>query len=127
MSAEPAITPQEFAQAVLDAFEAAGLHTDDELHDARGPSSTTMTKYRKVAAGVETMKEPRGDSYRAIDRAAGWEPGSARALWRRGARPVPQSEFLSSPKDLAALREYVLGADLPPAKREEILRVLDAG
>lgn len=87
MSAEPAISPQVFAQRVLAAFEDVGRLTDLDVDRAGGPSSTTMTKYRKVAAGAATMPEPRGDTYRAIDAAAGWRPGSARALWRRGVEP----------------------------------------
>lgn len=74
--------PKAFAERVLAAFESAGHVTDEDVVAAGGPSTTTLTKYRKVAAGEMTMKEPRGDVLRRIDLAADWRVGSARALWR---------------------------------------------
>lgn len=79
--------PSDFARQVLEAFAAAGHATDEEIGDAGGPSTTTLAKYRKVAAGEMTMSEPRGDVLRRIDVAAKWRGGSARALWRTGAIP----------------------------------------
>lgn len=78
---------QRFAAEVLAAFRAAGHYTDQEVGDAGGPSTTTMTKLRKVAEGEGEMPEPRGDTYKKIDAAAEWMPGSARALWRDGSIP----------------------------------------
>lgn len=88
--------PSEFARRVLDAFDAAGHATDEEVGDAGGPSTTTLAKYRKVASGEMTMTEPRGDVLRRIDRAAGWRSGSARAFWRDGAEPrqIPRQQTL---------------------------------
>lgn len=83
--------PSEFARRVLDAFEEAGHATDEEVGDAGGPSTTTLAKYRKVASGEMSMTEPRGDVLRRIDAAAGWELGSARALWRDQRDPAPGS------------------------------------
>lgn len=80
--------PSEFARRVLEAFQAAGHATDEEVGDAGGPSTTTMAKYRKVANGEMKMGEPRGDVLRRIDRVARWQSGSARALWREGRDPV---------------------------------------
>lgn len=88
--------PSEFAQRVLNAFEEAGHATDEEVGNADGPSTTTLAKYRKVAAGEMTMGEPRGDVMKRIDQAAKWEPGSARALWRQGRAPEPATRTVSS-------------------------------
>lgn len=78
---------QQFAATVLAAFRAAGNHTDQEVGEAGGPSTTTMTMLRKVAEGEGDMPSPRSDTLRKIDRAAGWRTGSARALWVDGADP----------------------------------------
>ncbi len=80
---------QSFATEVLHGFKAAGCHTDEEIREAGGPSTTTLTKLRKVAEGDGTMPPPRGDTLRKIDRAASWVSGSARALWATGTAPVP--------------------------------------
>lgn len=87
--------PSDFARRVLEAFAAAGHATDEEIGDAGGPSTTTLAKYRKVAAGEMTMNEPRGDVLRRIDRAANWRSGSARALWRGGEEPRPPAPSLA--------------------------------
>lgn len=87
--------PSDFARQVLEAFAAAGHATDEEIGDAGGPSTTTLAKYRKVAAGDMTMSEPRGDVLRRIDQAANWRSGSARALWRGGEAPQPPRPTLA--------------------------------
>lgn len=76
-----------FARRVLQGFLDAGLTTDEEVRAAHGPSTSTMTKLRAAAEKGYQMPEPRGDTYRNIDRAAGWRSGSARALWRTGDQP----------------------------------------
>lgn len=81
--------PQAFAQRVLDAFTARGHVTDALIEAADGPSTSTMTKLRKVAKGIETMPYPREPTWSKIDRAAGWQRGSARGLWF-GRDPRPQ-------------------------------------
>lgn len=73
---------QDYAKRVLMAFEIAGLYTDEEIKAAGGPSSSTMTKFRRVAEG-DDMPEPRGDTHRRIDTALGWPMGSSRELWHR--------------------------------------------
>lgn len=78
---------QQYASRVLAAFTQAGHYTDQEIVAAGGPSTTTLTKIRKVAAGGAAMPEPRGDVHRKIDTAAGWVPGSSRRLWHRGEEP----------------------------------------
>lgn len=82
--------PQRFAQMVLGAFEAAGLFTDPQVIAAGGPSTSTMTLLRKVANPDDptTMSEPREPTWGKVDKAAGWRPGSARAVWR-GGDPTP--------------------------------------
>lgn len=80
---------QKFAATALDAFKAAGHYTDQEVGNAGGPSTTTMTLLRKVANGSSEMREPRSDMLKKIDAAAGWPVGSARLLWERGELPGP--------------------------------------
>lgn len=78
---------QHFAKTALAAFDERGLTTDEMVRFAGGPSNTTMTVLRKVARGETTMKEPRSDTARRIERAAYWKPGSVRELWRNGTMP----------------------------------------
>lgn len=108
---------QDFARRVLAAFKDAGHYTDDEVKDAGGPSSTTMTKLRKARDGQE-MDEPRGDVHRRIDTAAGWQIGSSRMLWHKGQEPTPGDGL-----DLA---EQVRQSNLPDNAKEHILRRLAA-
>jgi hypothetical protein len=82
---------QQFARRVLDAFVEAGIATDALVGAAGGPSTSTMTKLRKVAVGEDTMPEPREPTWSKIDKAAGWLPGSARRVWH-GAEPTPMAE-----------------------------------
>lgn len=79
---------QHFAQRVLAAFAVAGRHTDREVADARGPSSTTMTMLRKVANGDGTFTTLRSDTLRRIDAAANWSTGSAKEFWINGTEPT---------------------------------------
>lgn len=99
---------QRFAAAVLAAFKAAGHYTDQEVGDAGGPSTTTLTKLRKVADEGASMPPPRSDTLKKIDKAADWEPGSARELWQFGTSPK-----LSKPSNL----HEVLGLE-PPSPEE---------
>lgn len=78
---------QRFARTVLAAFTAAGNRTEAQIAKADGPSSSTMTKLRKVAAGESEMAEPREPTWTKIENAARWRPGSARAVWD-GGKPV---------------------------------------
>lgn len=124
-SAAMSSNAQRFAVAVLDGFKAAGHYTDDEIGEAGGPSTTTLTKLRKVAADGGDMPPPRGDTLRKIDRAAGWMPGSARALWQTGADPKPNTssermrEILGQPpltaEQLRKQRRWSAGAASPEA------------
>ena len=106
---------QNFARRVLAAFKDAGHYTDDEIKSAGGPSSTTLTKLRKAAAGLG-MDEPRGDVHRRIDVAAGWRPGASRALWHHGQEPSAETAG-----DLIA---EVRRSNLPDNVKEHILRRL---
>jgi hypothetical protein len=92
---------QRFAQVVLKAFVDAGRATDKEVGEAGGPSTSTMTTLRKVARGGGTMRDPRPDSLRKIERAARWTTGSARALWETGAEPTvePRYTFTDAVRD----------------------------
>jgi hypothetical protein len=95
-------TQQRFAKIVLAAFKTAGRHTDEEVGDADGPSTSTMSKLRKVALGESLMATPRGDTYKRIDTAAKWERGSAREVWA-GGDPTPLRTVASpSVESLAA-------------------------
>lgn len=79
---------QEFARVVLEAFKAAGVTTDTEVAQAKGPSTSTMTKLRKAAKGKSNLPRPRRPTLEAIERAAGWAPGSAARVWE-GGEPEP--------------------------------------
>lgn len=81
-------TDQSFAKRVLSAFEAAGHATDDEVRRAGGPSTTSMTRLRKVADGKLAMGTTRTNMFHGIDEAAQWEYGSARKLLEQGTQPV---------------------------------------
>lgn len=83
---------QRFAQTVLDAFRAAGNYTDQEIGEDGGPSTTTLSKLRKVFEEGGDMPAPRGDTLRKIDHAAHWYPGSARELWAHGQPPRMRPE-----------------------------------
>lgn len=80
---------QRFATRVLEAFVAAGNHTDTEVKDAGGPSSTFMTSLRRAARGDSELASVRTDTLRRIDAAAHWVEGSARSLWLWQDEPVP--------------------------------------
>lgn len=102
--------PKRFAAAVIEGFQVAGLYTDAEIYSAGGPSTTTMTKLRKVAAGEEAMSEPRTPTYAKIERAAGWTHGSARGIWRDGA--LPQLKVV----------EAVPSVTLTPANMDQVVQ-----
>lgn len=72
---------QRFAQRVLAAFREAGNRTDAQVIQAKGPSTSTMTKLRKVAEGEEEMTQPREPTWTNIDSAANWPDGTARRVW----------------------------------------------
>jgi len=96
--------PERFAQIVLAAFADAGLHTDAQIIKAGGPSTSTMTTFRKVAdpENEATMGEPREPTWSKVDAAAGWESGSARRVWA-GEDPVggakQDADYVASPGD----------------------------
>lgn len=79
---------QEFAKVVLAAFAKARRHTDRQIGDAGGPSTSKMTTLRKVAAGEQPSMKMRSDTLRRIDAAADWFTGSAHDFWTNGTRPT---------------------------------------
>ncbi len=81
---------QRFAAIVLARFEQMGLFTDAEVLIAGGPSSSTMTAYRRARDGEGDLAEPRNPVWRKIEQAAGWAAGSARRVWA-GQDPVEAS------------------------------------
>lgn len=93
------MTSQDFARAVLEAFERAGRATDMDVVNAGGPSTTTMTSLRKAAAGKIFLKPPRNDTFRRIDDAANWKPGTARRVWRDGHVPPGNTAALRTVND----------------------------
>lgn len=84
---------QDFAKRVLEAFAAAGCHTDKEVAEFGGPSSTTMTSLRKAAVDGSDFPSLRSDTLRRIDRAAMWRPNGARELWLNGTEPTLQERY----------------------------------
>lgn len=87
MSAEQEDPGRRFAQAALAAFAAAGRTGDREVYAAEGPSSSHMTLLRKAAAGEGVMPRPRRNTFEAIENAANWPRGTARAVWEGEAPP----------------------------------------
>jgi hypothetical protein len=116
--------PQRFARRVLAAFTAAGNRTEAQIAKAEGPSTSTMTKLRKVAEGERSMTEPREPTWTKIENAARWQPGSARLVWE-GGDPVPLPDNDQGSRDeeaLEALREEVrlLRLEVRALKRDDI-------
>src|SRR5690349_2130906 len=108
---------QQFALTVLQAFRDAGNDTDAEVARAGGPSNSTMSKIRKVAAGVAEMDRPRGDTLEGIDRAAGWERGAAKRLWG-------YAESSREPSSLEIKIAEVEGTHLSDALKAELIAAL---
>lgn len=101
---------QAFAAVVIDAFRQAGHGTDEEIVGAGGPSTSTLTKLRKAAAGEEDYPEPRNPTWRKIEKAAGWSAGDARRTWETGEAParsvgsdVQADGYVASPGERATI------------------------
>lgn len=123
---------RDFAKHVLDAFAAAGNHTDREVSDAGGPSSTFMTLLRKVAAGKSTFPALRSDTLRRIDAAANWRYNASRDFWMSGEVPTedslgrPLSEGNPPPNRIGDPQEaYVRKLDARILETEERLDLLE--
>lgn len=110
---------QRFASVVLAAFVAAELSTDVEIVRAGGPSNSTLTKYRAARDDGAPLAEPREPTWSKIDKAARWEPGSARRVWA-GEDPTPVRPVQQDPSYVEAEGERV-EADVTNA---EIMREL---
>lgn len=108
---------QRFAEVVLAAFATEGHTTDELVHDAGGPSSTYMTGLRKTAAGAE-MKEPRSDTYRRIERAAGWKRGSGRRVWL-GGEPETLNRSADVLREVLGLSPDVVVEERPRGPRKK--------
>lgn len=92
--------------------------TQLEVWQAGGPSNTTLTKIENGLQQSMTRK-----TARALDVGLQWEPGSAKRTWE-GGEPTPLLPGVA-PENSARLRRIILESDIEPAKREELLRVLD--
>lgn len=92
---------QQFAETVLEAFQAAGRYTDVEVAEAGGPSSSWMTELRKIRDGAKQNfdAQPRSDTLRRIDAAANWRQGSARKLLFTGTLPAERETVTPMPQD----------------------------
>lgn len=80
---------QRFARVVLGAFEAVGRTTDTLVSRAGGPSTSTMTKLRNAAKGVDDLAEPRSNTLAAIEAVTGWPAGTAKRVWNGAEPPDP--------------------------------------
>lgn len=116
--------PQAFASRVLEAFEAAGNHTDAEVLAAGGPSDSTMTHIRAVSEGRATWSEPREPTWTKIDNAAGWQRGSARAVWK-GGEPTPRPRIEGEVNTDPEFIEYVKRAPMKESLRRELLAAIE--
>lgn len=116
-----------FARIVLARFKELGFEHDDEIADAGGPSSTTMTNVRKAERDAAyTLPRPRRDSAKRYDRAARWEVGSARRVYD-GGEPTPILPGVSpeESRQLDVLRTHIAeSAAIDDRTRAELLRVL---
>lgn len=116
--------PSRFAQRVIAAFAARSHHTDLEIEKAGGPSDSTMTKYRKAAAGEIALAKPREPTWSKIDEAAGWERGSARRVWDGGdPTPIVSGTPQDAPRYVEAPGERVQSGVGNEDLLREILRV----
>lgn len=113
---------QRFAAEVIAAFKRAGLHSQQEVRDAGGPSTTTQTQLVKVARGELDIDLPRGDVLRKIEDAAKWKRGSARALFESGAEPVPVGGGDQDVTYVSAPGSRVEGGITPEDLMREIVR-----
>lgn len=104
--------------------------TQQDVVDHGGPSIVTL---RQVE--LAKLQRPQGSTLTALDRALGWEEGSARGIWTDGKEPValmnPRREPEISPQPVSAGPEdgrYVAdrGPNDPPARisDEELLAVI---
>lgn len=73
-----------FARRVIQGFDEARLTTDDAIEEAGGPSDSYMTALRHAANDGAWVPPPRRPTQQKIERAAGWESGSAWTVWNGG-------------------------------------------
>jgi hypothetical protein len=92
--------------------------TQYDVWQAGGPSNTTLTKIE--AGHLESLTRK---TARNLDAALEWEPGSAKRVWA-GGEPIPLLPGVR-PESSAILRKQILDADLEPATREALLKVLN--
>ena len=95
--------------------------TQLDLWLAGGPSNSTLTTIEN--GRLETLTRT---TARKLDACLRWETGSARRVWDKGEEPTPLLPG-TTPADSKILREQIESADLAPATKAELLRVLDAG
>lgn len=96
--------------------------TQLEVWQAGGPSNTTLTKIENYE--IETLTRT---TARRLDAGLMWAPGSARAIWDKGATPEPANEQGLGHKDIEWMRDQIGQADLGDDLRRRLLRVLDDG
>lgn len=94
---------------------------------AGGPSNTTLTKIEGWEPGEPepTLSRP---TFRKLDKALRWVPGSARAALREGRAPIPLPEDgLGSLTDseVQKLREVIGAAPVDDYLRRRLLGVID--
>lgn len=78
-----------FATSVMDRLFAPGspFHTYEQIHQAGGPSPTSLVRLRKAQLGTVTLQRPRPALFRSLDNALAQaagddvEPGRAERLW----------------------------------------------
>lgn len=99
-----------FARTVLAAFKENGLHTDDAVKEAGGPSDTYMGTLRRAVDG-EPMRSIRSDTAGRIDAAAGWTPGSAMQFFYEGELPARHRSRPAAPAALADIHRTATGVE----------------
>lgn len=93
-----------------------------EVHDAGGPSNSTLTHIEK--GRLEDLTRA---TARKLDKGLRWHPGSARATWD-GGDPIAldSGRPTYSEGELAALRHYIGEADVDDSLRRRLLEVIES-
>lgn len=91
-----------------------------EVHDAGGPSNSTLTHIEK--GRLEDLTRA---TARKLDKGLRWQPGSARDVWNGGDAIPLDGRPAYRRDDLAELRHAIGAADVDDALRRRLLDVID--
>ena len=112
------------AKRLADAVKARRAELDltqYEVWQAGGPSNTTLTKVEN--GELESLTRT---TARKLDSGLMWAPGSAKALYEHGEKPIPANAQGLGRRDIAWVREQIGVAEVDDDVRERLLRAIDA-